>query len=121
MKSGVSKAMYREYPAYLWLTPTVAARDQAALAMAADFHTISRITQIWSDRLQLISVYVRSHAPVSLTPEPLKSTRIHAGQFLHVNRQCAILPGFQPGYSQYHEQADACIVGRGLDISRGDW
>jgi len=57
MKSGVSKAMYHEYPACLWLTPTVAARDQAALTMAADFHSISRITQIWSDRLQLISVY----------------------------------------------------------------
>jgi len=28
------------------------------MALAADLHTISRITQIWSDRLQLISVYV---------------------------------------------------------------
>ncbi|KAF8504717.1 hypothetical protein F5888DRAFT_777179 [Russula emetica] len=32
-------------------------RDNAAVAMAADLHTITRITQIWSDRLQLISVY----------------------------------------------------------------
>lgn len=32
-------------------------RDNAAASMAADLHTITRITQIWSDRLQLISVY----------------------------------------------------------------
>ncbi|KAH9006172.1 hypothetical protein EDB86DRAFT_2824482 [Lactarius hatsudake] len=31
--------------------------EHTALAKAADLHTISRITQIWSDRLQLISVY----------------------------------------------------------------
>ncbi|KAH9067637.1 hypothetical protein EDB87DRAFT_1573231 [Lactarius vividus] len=31
--------------------------EHIALAKAADLHTISRITQIWSDRLQLISVY----------------------------------------------------------------
>ncbi|KAI9507979.1 hypothetical protein F5148DRAFT_1200016 [Russula earlei] len=31
--------------------------DHAALAMAADLHTVTQITQIWSDRLQLISVY----------------------------------------------------------------
>jgi len=35
-------------------------QDHASLSMAADLHTISRITQIWSDRLQLISVYVSS-------------------------------------------------------------
>jgi small basic protein len=32
--------------------------------MAADLHTISRITQIWSDRLQLISVYVSDQKSV---------------------------------------------------------
>ncbi|KAI0282862.1 hypothetical protein BGY98DRAFT_64594 [Russula aff. rugulosa BPL654] len=32
-------------------------RDNTAVAMAADLHTITRITQIWSDRLQLLSVY----------------------------------------------------------------
>lgn len=33
------------------------AQEHTALAKAADLHTISQITQIWSDRLQLISVY----------------------------------------------------------------
>ncbi|KAI0263849.1 hypothetical protein BC834DRAFT_885872 [Gloeopeniophorella convolvens] len=33
------------------------AQDHAALSKAADLHTIAQITQIWSDRLQLISVY----------------------------------------------------------------
>lgn len=40
------------------LTPTVTARDKATVAMAADLQTIAQITQIWSDRLRLISVYV---------------------------------------------------------------
>jgi hypothetical protein len=60
--------------------------------MAADLHTITRITQIWSDRLQLISVYVSSQS-LSLTPEPL-NPRIHVGQFFHVNRQCIVLSRF---------------------------
>ncbi|KAH9955027.1 hypothetical protein BC827DRAFT_1322744 [Russula dissimulans] len=33
------------------------ALDHTALATAADLHTLTRITQIWSERLQLISVY----------------------------------------------------------------
>lgn len=40
------------------LTSQKRQRDNAAVSMAADLHTITRITQIWSDRLQLISVYV---------------------------------------------------------------
>ncbi|KAF8270524.1 hypothetical protein EI94DRAFT_1722906, partial [Lactarius quietus] len=32
-------------------------QEHTALAQAADLHTISRITQIWADRLQLTSVY----------------------------------------------------------------
>ena len=60
--------------------------------MAADLHTITRITQIWSDRLQLISVYVSSQS-LSLIPDPL-DPYIHVGQFFHVNRQCIILSRF---------------------------
>jgi len=33
------------------------ALDHTALATAADLHTLTRITQMWSERLQLISVY----------------------------------------------------------------
>lgn len=61
------------------------AREHATLAMAADLHTISRITQIWSDRLQLISVYVSSRS-LSLTPGIPEIQRIHSVQFFHVNR-----------------------------------
>ena len=47
------------------------------MAMAADLHTITRITQIWSDRLQLISVYVSGQS-LSWIPETL-DPRVHAG------------------------------------------
>jgi hypothetical protein len=41
-----------------FITVIVTPQEHTALAKAVDLHTISQITQIWSQRLQLISVYV---------------------------------------------------------------
>ena len=37
---------------------TVEAREKAALSKAAAVHTVAHVTQIWGDRLQLISICV---------------------------------------------------------------
>ena len=67
---------------------TVTAQENTKLAKVVDLHTIARITQIWSDRLQLVSVYVSSpwpHGQFFSDTYTLKIRRIHSGQFLHVN------------------------------------
>ena len=66
---------------------TVAAEENAKLAKAVDLHTISRITQIWSDRLQLISVYVGTSSSMAefVSNTNTQIRRIYAGQFLHFN------------------------------------
>jgi len=65
---------------------TFTARENETLAMAADFHTISRITQIWSERLQLISVYVSNRNLTFKARNPPKfSAYIQASFFTSID------------------------------------
>ncbi|KAI0263847.1 hypothetical protein BC834DRAFT_296614 [Gloeopeniophorella convolvens] len=48
-------------------------QESAALSKAADMHTITQITQVWSDRLQLISVYASFFTSIDSLPFTLAS------------------------------------------------
>ncbi|KAI0000955.1 hypothetical protein BJV77DRAFT_251797 [Russula vinacea] len=76
-RNGVSKVAYHVSPACYSLTSNVTALpvDNATAAMAADLHTITQIIHIWSDRLQLISVYASFFTSIDSVLFSLASSR----------------------------------------------